>query len=265
MFVSLDGLDGAGKSTQCRRLADWLRGRGRDVVECADPGGTHVGQVVRDVLLDPAHPLCLPAEALLFMASRAQLVDEVIRPALTAGRTVVSDRYLLANVVYQGHAGGLDPQLLWTVGRLAIGDVTPDLTIVLDVPLDKARRPAQEDRRPDGATRRRVLRQGASRLPRRGEARPGADRDRRCCPAGGCGSCGRRRDHRTDVRRPGRPTTLARRASKGLIAATRVTHGPSTLRIEWIESRRPASRGGSTSNLDCMTRCAATALACASG
>ena len=139
MFVSLDGLDGAGKSTQCRRLADWLRGQGRDVVECADPGGTHVGQVVRQLILDPHHPLCLPAEALLFMASRAQLVADVIRPALSAGKAVVSDRYLLANVVYQGHAGGLDPQLLWTVGRLAIGDLLPDLTIVLDVPLDQAR------------------------------------------------------------------------------------------------------------------------------
>ncbi|HEX3313964.1 MAG TPA: dTMP kinase [Gemmataceae bacterium] len=139
MFVSLDGLDGAGKSTQCRRLADWLRDQGHDVVECADPGGTHVGQVLRQVLLDPQHPLCLPAEALLFMASRAQLVADVIRPALAAGKSVVSDRYLLANLVYQGHAGGLDPKLLWTVGRLAIGDLLPDLTIVLDVPLDRAR------------------------------------------------------------------------------------------------------------------------------
>jgi dTMP kinase len=139
MFVSLDGLDGAGKSTQCRRLADWLRSQGRDVVECADPGGTHVGQVLRQLILDHRHPLCLPAETLLFMASRAQLVDEVIRPALAAGKTIVSDRYMLANVVYQGHAGGLDPQLLWTVGRLAIGDLLPDLTIVLDVPLDQSR------------------------------------------------------------------------------------------------------------------------------
>ena len=139
MFVALDGLDGAGKSTQCRRLADWLRGQGHDVVECADPGGTHVGQVLRQLILDPQHPLCLPAEALLFMASRAQLVAEVIRPALAAGKAVVSDRYLLANVVYQGHAGGLDPQLLWTVGRLAIGDLLPDLTIVLDVPLEQSR------------------------------------------------------------------------------------------------------------------------------
>jgi dTMP kinase len=138
LFLSLDGLDGAGKSTQCRRVADWLRGRGHDVIECADPGGTEVGKQLRTILLDPRHPICLPAEALLFMASRAQLVHEVIRPALDAGKTVVSDRFLLANVVYQGHAGGLDPDLLWTVGRLAIDNLEPDLTIVLDLPLDRA-------------------------------------------------------------------------------------------------------------------------------
>src|ERR671935_2032681 len=110
LFVSLDGLDGTGKSTQCRLLADWLRGRGYAVTECADPGGTPVGDAIRDLLLDRRREMALPCEALLFMASRAQLTAEVIRPALGAGRAVVSDRYLLANDVYQGHAGGLDPE-----------------------------------------------------------------------------------------------------------------------------------------------------------
>src|SRR4051794_23040718 len=137
-FFSFDGLDGAGKSTQCRLLAGHLRSRGTEVVECTDPGGTHVGQVLRDVLLDPKNRLCLQAEALLFMASRAQLVAEVIRPALEAGRAVVSDRFLLANVVYQGHAGGLDPEMLWAVGRLAIDGLEPDLTFLLDLPLERA-------------------------------------------------------------------------------------------------------------------------------
>lgn len=138
-FFSFDGLDGAGKSTQCRLLADYLRGKGWGVVECTDPGGTQVGQVLRNVLLDPRHHICLPAEALLFMASRAQLVAEVIRPALEAGQAVISDRFLLANVVYQGHAGGLDPEMLWTVGRLAIDGLEPDMTFLLDLPLDRAR------------------------------------------------------------------------------------------------------------------------------
>jgi dTMP kinase len=138
LFISLDGLDGTGKSTQCRLLAAWLRGRGHAVTECADPGGTAVGDVIRDLLLGHRHEMALPCEALLFMASRAQLTAEVIRPALDAGRAVVADRYLLANVVYQGHAGGLEPEFLWQVGRLATGGLEPDLTIVLDLPLEAA-------------------------------------------------------------------------------------------------------------------------------
>src|SRR6516162_7671734 len=120
-FISLDGLDGTGKSTQCRLLADWLRSVGYSVVECADPGGTAVGDSIRMLLLDRPHEMTLACEAFLFMASRAQLTAEIIRPALAAGNIVISDRYLLANVVYQGHAGGLDPGMLWEIGRLATG------------------------------------------------------------------------------------------------------------------------------------------------
>src|SRR4051812_18910546 len=116
LFLSLDGIDGTGKSTQCRLLADWLRGRGRAVVACVDPGGTPLGQEVRQILLSGRYHPTPACEALLFMASRAQLVDEVIRPALERGEVVVSDRFLLANVVYQGHAGRLDVDLLWQVG-----------------------------------------------------------------------------------------------------------------------------------------------------
>jgi len=137
-FISLDGLDGTGKSTQCRLLADWLRERGFRVVVCADPGGTVIGDVLRDLLLHRRHEMALPCEAFLFMASRAQLTAEVIRPALDAGQAVVADRYLLANVVYQGHAGGLDPQKLWDIGRLATGGLEPDLALVLDLPLELA-------------------------------------------------------------------------------------------------------------------------------
>jgi len=138
LFISLDGLDGTGKSTQCRLLADWLRQQGQEVVECADPGGTAVGDAIREILLGQRHDMALPCEALLFMASRAQLAAEVIFPALAAGQSVVSDRYLLANVVYQGHAGGLNPDRLWEIGRLAINGMLPDLTIVLDLPVELA-------------------------------------------------------------------------------------------------------------------------------
>jgi dTMP kinase len=138
VFLSLDGLDGTGKSTQCRLLAQWLRARGHAVTECTDPGGTAVGDVVRDLLLDRRRQMSLPCEALLFMASRAQLVAEVIRPALDAGHVVVADRYLLANVVYQGHAAGLDPDVLWQIGSFATGGLEPDLTLLLDLAPDAA-------------------------------------------------------------------------------------------------------------------------------
>src|SRR5262249_6032908 len=137
LFLSLDGLDGAGKSTQGRLLAEWLREQGHFVVTCADPGGTPVGDRIRELLLH--REMTLTCEALLFMASRGQLVAEVIRPALDAGKIVLSDRFLLANVVYQGHAGGLDPQQLWTIGRYATDGLEPDLTLVLDIPLELAR------------------------------------------------------------------------------------------------------------------------------
>jgi dTMP kinase len=159
-FFSLDGLDGSGKSTQCRLLAEWLRGRGLDVCECADPGGTAIGDVIRDLLLNRRQEMALWCEALLFMASRAQLVAEVIRPALEAGRVVVADRFLLANVVYQAHAGGLDPDQLWQVGRLTTGGIEPDLTIVLDLPVELALKrrlgPADHIERRDGAFHARV-------------------------------------------------------------------------------------------------------------
>jgi dTMP kinase len=138
-FVSLDGPDGGGKTTQAALLARSLGDRGLDVVTCRDPGGTGLGDRLRAILLDRhATPIGLRAEMLLYMASRAQLVEEVIRPALAAGRVVVSDRYLLANVVYQGHAGGLPIDEVWTVGRAATGGLMPDLTLLLDLPPDLA-------------------------------------------------------------------------------------------------------------------------------
>src|SRR5262249_7263385 len=145
-FLSLDGIDGAGKSTQARLLAEWLRAHGHSVVTCADPGGTTLGDRIRELLLH--REMTLQCEALLFMASRAQLTSEVIRPALEGGRIVIADRFILANVVYQGHAGGIDPERLWTIGAFATGGLEPDLTLVLDLPLELAapRRKAAADR-----------------------------------------------------------------------------------------------------------------------
>ena len=137
-FLTLDGLDGTGKSTQCRRLVDWLTACGVRVVACADPGGTPLGATLRELLLSVRSDIGLRAEALLFMASRAELVAKIIRPALAAGCVVVSDRFILSNVVYQGHAGGLDPAELWRVGDLSTGGLRPDLTLVFDLPEEVA-------------------------------------------------------------------------------------------------------------------------------
>lgn len=140
-FISLEGIDGAGKSAQIGRLADWLRSTGRGVTTCRDPGSTPVGDAVREILLD-RHDLHLAAtaEMFLYMAARAQLVDEVLEPALARGEWVVSDRYLLSNIVYQGHAAGLDPETIREVGRVATRDRMPDLVLLLDVDLETSAR-----------------------------------------------------------------------------------------------------------------------------
>lgn len=133
-FLSFDGVDGVGKSTQVELCCDWLAGLGHDVVRCRDPGGTELGEAIRGILLDRHDLNFLPrSEMLLYMASRAQLVEEVIRPALAAEKLVVCDRFLLANVVYQGHAGGLDIDLVWQVGQVATAGLLPDLSLVLDM------------------------------------------------------------------------------------------------------------------------------------
>jgi dTMP kinase len=155
MFFSIDGGDGTGKSTQLERFCQWLRDRGHTVVTFRDPGSTRLGEAVREILLH-RHDLAIHrrTEMLLYMAARAQMVEESIRPALDEGKTVVTDRYLLANIVYQGHAGGLDIETLWEVGRVATGGLMPDLTLVLDMPAQDAA--ARIERRLD-----RMERQGA--------------------------------------------------------------------------------------------------------
>ena len=149
-FISLDGLDGTGKSTQHRLLVEWLTSQKIPVTACTDPGGTAIGQQLRQIVLfGREHNIATATEAFLFMASRAQLVEEVIRPVLDRGEVVVSDRFLLANVVYQGHAGGMDPADLWKIGAVATGGIEPDLTLVFDVEnidIANSRRTGEVDR-----------------------------------------------------------------------------------------------------------------------
>lgn len=140
MFFSFDGIDGVGKTTQIALLDQQLLARGHAVVVCRDPGSTPLGERVREVLLasGPEVPIAPRTEMFLYMAARAQLVEQVIVPALAAGQIVISDRYLLANVVYQGHAGGLDPELVWQVGRVATNGLLPDRVFLLDMPPGEA-------------------------------------------------------------------------------------------------------------------------------
>ena len=139
MFVSFDGIDGVGKSTQLQLTAGWLEGLGYEVTCCRDPGSTPLGESIREIILNHKQlSVSLRSEMLLYMTARAQLVEEIIRPALDQGQVILSDRFLLSNVVYQGHAGGLDPADVWETGLIATGGVLPDLSIVFNMDLTEA-------------------------------------------------------------------------------------------------------------------------------
>lgn len=131
-FISLEGVDGSGKSTQAALLADALRDRGHDVVAVREPGGTALGEDIREIVLGP-DAMSPWAEALLFAAARAQLVADVVRPALESGRWVVADRFLDSSLAYQGTARGLGIDQVVQVNAPGIGDCMPDLTIILDL------------------------------------------------------------------------------------------------------------------------------------
>ena len=135
MFISLEGPDGAGKSTQVGLLADALREFGREVVAIHEPGGTELGDAVRGLLVRRAGPPIAPwAEAFLFSACRAQLVQEVVLPALQRGAVVIADRFLDSTLAYQGAGRGLDRGVLDGILAIAVGSARPDLTLLLDLP-----------------------------------------------------------------------------------------------------------------------------------
>ncbi len=139
MFIAVDGGDGAGKSAQIARLAQWLQNRGRQVAFFRDPGDTPLGDALREILLARKDlAICSEAETALFMAARAQLVRDKIRPALAIGQTVLVDRFLLSTAVYQGYAVGGDAETIWRLGTHLTGGLLPDVTFVLDCPTDVA-------------------------------------------------------------------------------------------------------------------------------
>lgn len=137
LFITFEGIDGSGKTTQMHRLAARLRARGRTVVETVEPGGTRVGAQVRRILLDAANEDLRPmAELLLYFASRAQNVEELILPALERGEIVLSDRFTDSSTVYQGCGRGLGIETVLTLDRIACRGLVPGLTILVDIDLE---------------------------------------------------------------------------------------------------------------------------------
>ena len=149
LFITFEGGEATGKSTQVRQLSNHLRETGRNVVTVAEPGGTELGSRLRRLVKFGSMSIGPRAEALIFVAARAQLVEEVVAPALAAGGIVVSDRFGDSTLAYQGYGRGLDVEELRGLNDAATGGLKPDLTILLDLPVDVAlmrRAPRDKDR-----------------------------------------------------------------------------------------------------------------------
>lgn len=145
-YITFEGGDGSGKSTQSQLLAEWLRAQGRTVVTTRDPGGTDLGVEIRELLLHRRGYMDPRAEALLYAADRAQNVATVVRPALRRGDIVLQDRYLDSSVAYQGAGRVLDPTEVRNLSLWATGDLLPDLTVLLDLDEGEGRRRLDESR-----------------------------------------------------------------------------------------------------------------------
>jgi dTMP kinase len=137
-FIAFEGADGAGKTTQARLLAAHLRGLGREVVEVREPGGTQAGEHVRALVLDSSAPIGARTEALLFAAARAQLVEDVIAPALARGATVIADRFVGSSLVYQGVVRGVGADAVRAINDVGTGGLRPDATVLLAVTAEQA-------------------------------------------------------------------------------------------------------------------------------
>jgi dTMP kinase len=144
LFITFEGPEGSGKTTQIRLLADWLSERGLDVLTTREPGGTRIGEAIRDVLLSPAHTeMCAESEILLFSAARAQIVREVLSPHLARGGVVLCDRFADSMLAYQGYGRLLDLDTLRQITLFATGGLVPALTICLDLPVAEGLRRKQ--------------------------------------------------------------------------------------------------------------------------
>ncbi len=146
-FITFEGPEGSGKSTQLKLLVERLRATGRDVVETQEPGGTAIGRQIRGILLDPASTALRPtAELLLMFASRAQNVDEVILPALAAGKIVLCDRFTDSTLAYQGAGRGLGADVVYDLDRIACRGLIPHLTLLIDIDTETGLARAEQTR-----------------------------------------------------------------------------------------------------------------------
>lgn len=136
-FITMEGPDGSGKSTQIQLLRDYLSEKGYDIIVCREPGGTKISEAIRQVILNKEFTeMGNMTEMLLYAAARAQLMEEVIRPALNEDKIVICDRFVESSAVYQGIARGMGIDLVYEVNQYAIGDTLPDLTIMIDIDAD---------------------------------------------------------------------------------------------------------------------------------
>ncbi|MFH1416329.1 MAG: dTMP kinase [Elusimicrobiota bacterium] len=136
-FITLEGPEGSGKSTQALMLAEYLSGRGDEVVKTREPGGVSIAEQLREMLLNPDNIICSKTELLLYAAGRAQHTEELILPALRQGKYVICERFTHATVAYQGYGRGLDMKLIEELNNVATGGIQPDITVILDVPADE--------------------------------------------------------------------------------------------------------------------------------
>ena len=139
LFITIEGIDGSGKTTQARLLVDWLAGLGYRVQAAREPGGTEAGMQLRELVLSPERSISPEAELFLYLADRAINASEVVRPALAEERIVVCERHTDSTLAYQGYGRGLDIELLRRLNTMATGGLRPDLTLVLDLPASKVR------------------------------------------------------------------------------------------------------------------------------
>jgi dTMP kinase len=135
-FITFEGSEGCGKSTQSEMLFSYLKAKGAKVIYLREPGGVKLSEMIRTILLDPKSKISAQAETLLYMAARAQVVEEIIKPALEAKKIVVCDRFLDSTIAYQGYGLGIDIKVIKSMGNFATGGITPDLTIFLDLPVE---------------------------------------------------------------------------------------------------------------------------------